>query len=919
MSADIRDTSSLILSISDTEQAHVADEFTLNLSDPQPAPTHYLAPPLSAPPQHPVQHYRDALRYHADESQRSIKQQTIDQLAEANLSRNVKETLTSRNRFQRDRSFWDRNEADVKGQLQLNAPTTSMQQRILHRQRGGLLATFRSAEQRFHELSGTPEYRRIDPQGKIAESSSTELSNVQENLKRTLRNLLIVVDFQVETLESFKTQSTATEVDLAKLNELKSLRQSLRSNATQFNQSNATQFNQLSSDQQDNRETQRQLQSLAVEVDHLEAVWSSSSPGLDALGTEQESSVARPSSADRQVQSRIARSSRLRQIGSVLVAAQDDDIETVANLDSWRNQLSKLKQSNPVKDTDTQRNELVLKYSRILHLANTNGLDLKHLPKYASENYYIEGLTHLKPHEQERVFSEIDSLVDGWAAEYRSLAESLVPKGRVKRTWEAFKNWFSTSVFRRKTAETGAFGTEGMIAQNEAGIAIGSLKAQESGEEVDTSATEKMDVAEFVAKDVLHTLAIVKNADDFVRIQKEVEHKKHKIRVAEQGLRDLRVSQDSLNQVDKYRSNLKRLYFEKLGDQEIALDRIEQGVAVTQVNRHAATMGHDIAVQVGLTGVGTTIAKVFGAFGAAAAEFTEGVIGSFKAIRGQMTYRRLDKTVKRLERQLETETAPQLVESLKYQIRTLNDLKDQQTRLLNVCSSLKGFGMAAGYTLVALAAVGVTTVFSPVVAPILLASFATVAVGIAIFKVAKATHEIWKIQRTEDLLLGRGGDTKFLADLIVEAEEKGTTPEAIALTRISRGHGAAAKRPTAMQLLHQLKWQTRDMRFNNDAARELQSVNDDIQACELQLRDPHIPIEAERYLESELQKLSSRRNLIQDAHFNSILRTPAAHVLRNAYRMSQEEIVALVDAPNSEEYDEIGAKLIGEYQAELTQ
>ena len=465
--------------------------------------------------------------------------------------------------------------------------------------------------------------------------------------------------------------------------------------------------------------------------------------------------------------------------------------------------------------------------------------------------------------------------------------------------------------------EITAFSTEFGLANNEAHEAV--VKEEHPNAEEDDGFRlghdESIPTPVYVAKDLLHGAAIVKNADDIVRLQQERNHLKHKQHVAKEKLHEYEQDRQNMDRVEQHRSGVIKALHEKAGDQAFGMINLEQGVAGVQITRHLASLTHDTLVKSGVITAAVTVAGLAGTGGAAVVETAEGVIGAGKAIHAQKIKNHLNARIKEVRQQIERTNDPELREALRFQERTLKDLSAQQERLTNVVSSMKGFGMGAGYTLALLATLGVAS--TGVAAPVLLAIFAGTQVGLKAYKVAKASHKQWKVDRTEDLILGRGGGKKFLGDVMKESRKTGATPEQVALTRICRGKGPDAKRPSSRQLLHNLKWECQAARCDDDYARRVAQLEEEIRNDEnaMQGLDPQAAQLAANDLRNKQQQLDN----LKGPHLQNIMQSQTAKTLRDAYKMSEAEIAAIVDAPNNEQYDEIGVRLINEYQNELTE
>ena len=1020
---------------------------------------------LAQPPRLPNDQYRNDLRYQSDrQSQRKILQSTVDRLTQKNVSRNVKEILTTRNRFQKERSVWDGTKA-TKGNVGINLPKSSLKQISSHRDRHRIAQSLHGTEIRLQQIEqksagmrddeyqfsnevtkhdilrqldaprefkktfcakfveqfnrecNNPDDRIHDnahlglkiqndprvrnafdeffgakyfadlsqyhwdkgnydlaekygPKGQFRERNReldeaedrflredlhTRFSNSIDSAIRDIRNVLTVVNYQIDSLEEMEHDGTATAQDRLCLGALQAKSIELNQAAQAFESA----VSNVSGNQNHNAHltVQQQLSAFNQKLTGLENHWQQFRTTIDKLNSSDHSQVPGQQKSLQSASSQLAgqlessqqkrkvKGQRLQVLGQVLSTAFDHKVIALATgggLAAWRAERSQRKALLGLDTSNQADNRKTIAYSEILAAAAKNGLELGDLPRLGSVDAYRGHLQQLDPATRNEIFGRVDQRLASWKKEYKQHAESLRAKWKITQASLSVKHWFQNSELRKKSTEVGAFSTETVLAQGEVREAVSELtkhdaeepRAEHDGhtevhsggdhggsehaETGDAEAHKSPTTEVFVAKDVLHGLAIVKNVDDMRRIQEEIDHKKHLRHEAHHKLEHYEHQKGAMSRSEKYRSGVAKHCYKKIGKQSIALDRTEQVVALTQILRHGTSASVDVIGKAGVVGHGLTYAGAGGAFGGAAAEFSEGIIGTGKAFKKGITASQLKEREQTLQTKIEQSHDPQEIRELKFQLQTVRDLRKQQKVGRNVVSALKGFGMAAGYTLVGLIGVGVVATGMAVAAPVLLGAFAVTAVGLAIYKKGKDTHENWKINRTEDLILGRGGDAGFLHSLQREAQEKGMSVDAVALMRAARGKSVADKQPTSTQMLQQLKRQTRDARLNDVQAEALADINDQIEAKEEQLTQSLTP-DQRRELTREIEELESQKSAIEAPFRQRLMESSTAKTLRDAYKMSEDEIFAIVNSPDTDTYDELGARLISEYHQRLTE
>ena len=912
------------------------------LGRPRRQSMHGIRAPLSDPPSLPNQQYKESLRYHPQETSRVVMQETVDRTTQKNLSRNAKEVLTG------DTRFWDESGDQSKGTLGLGRKATTLKKLTLNRRRMDLIdhASIRESRRRIEDIANSEEERMMRLFGRngdqqTADEDKEAFQQLMTTARRNVDDVLSVLDLQIETLKSRVTKQIATPEETRHLTRLKQHRTNVERLAKHafkeepgindwgvyHNASTrlARLDNYLLSSLKPDWDPLRMPRSL-VTLSNPQALERAGKPQVETLSARDKA--------------RMAKSERLQTLGKVLALAVDEGRMTVSVRGLYGKRLAHSNHNLQQKAKQAEREELasqkqeygkpyegiygtINSYAKLLDTAEANGIQLLDDYDLPPNTTYKDHFTRIMDEENGvglmETFRQIDEKLDALKQEHRDLANDLKPKNWLQRKWGQLKGWFQSKI-RKTGTEVTAFSTEFGLASNEAHEAM--LELKESSEPSESEAPESeppetIDTPVYVAKDLLHGAAIVKNLDDVVRIRQERAHLKHKVHQSKEKLEEHELKRETMDPVQKYRSGVIKALYEKTGDQSLAMTYLEEAVGETQIARHMTTMVHDTLVKSGVVGHGVKMTGAGGLFGAAAAEYTEGFIGGGKAISAQMIVNQLSSRLKEVRQQLAETNDPDLVESLKFQERTLQDLSDQQERITNVVSSLKGFGMGTGYTLMALAAIGVAS--TGVAAPVLLAIFAGTQVGLKAYKVAKASKESWKVDRTEDLILGRGGGQKFLDDLLKEAQESGATPEQIALTRICRGKGPEAKRASSRKLLHDLKWETRTARLEDKDAADIANLQDNLDWRIESLKDPTLDGTIAQGLKEEIANLEQQLGTLQSLHAQKVMESDTAKTLRDAFGMSESEIVAVVDAPNDDVHDELGVRLINEYQNELTE
>ena len=890
-------------------------------------------------------------------------QEVIDRATQKNLSRNVKESLTQ------DTRFWDKKDDEAKGNLGLGKTdnlrtdmdwgpktlrqqkATTLQKTSLHRKRMDLI-NHRSVQQsrveinaiRDRELSRLHRNFSLPTDAAQNQSDNEQFDQLMTKARRDAEDVLTVLDFQIETLQTAVDNGTATQEDRTCLQKLKEHHRQIFGGIQRIfrRARDVNNFGVFDNAADGVRRLDNYLQnSLAPDWDPLALPQKLSQLGsAQALAEAGKPKVETLSPKDQQ---RLQKSQRLGKLGSVLGVAIDGLIIQGSVRGLYGKQLPHSRETAPpgavnwqalpgteAADIDMRQDQPVRRddplsinrYAKTFEAAAKAGIELAATPGRNNNESFEQYFNRIKDDNDgldlDGIFQRAKAKLNELKQEHRQLAEELKPTSRLKKAWRWIKAKFSTTT--RKTAtEVTAFSTEFGLANNEAHEA--ELKAKEPGGDDDHQGIlghdEPIPTPVYVAKDVLHVAAVVKNADDIVRLQQERHHLKHKQHVAQQKLQGHEQQREQMDPVEQHRSAVVKALYEKAGDQAFGMINLEQTVAGVQITRHLASLTHDTLVKSGVITGAVTIAGLAGTGGAAVVETAEGFIGAGKAIHAQKIKSHLNARIKEIQQEIARADDDDLREALRFQERTLKDLSAQQERLTNVVSSMKGFGMGAGYTLALLATLGVAS--TGVAAPVLLAVFAGTQVGLKAYKVAKASHQLWKIDRTEDLILGRGGGPKFLDGLMKESRKTGATPEQLALTRICRGKSPDAKRPSSRQMLHNLKWECRATRYSDDNIREINRVKQQIKLDQNALDTLNLPLADAQFAANDLR--TKREQLATDAanHKRNIMQSQTAKILRDAYRLSEDEIVALVDAPNDDQYDEIGVRLINEYQQELTE
>ena len=922
-----------------------------NVRRPRSVSAHAIPAPLGQPPNRPNSEYKTFLRYHPKETKRVVSQQAVNRLTQKNLERNVKETLTGKTRF------WDDKQASAKGKLGVGPKATTLRNLTLHRQREQLLQAVRQSERRLETITSGP-------------TNNAEVVSALENSRRDVQDLMTVLRFHKTELESRVTQQTATAEDKLYLAYLNANLPDLEKDAASIDES----LGLLPDHTAWYAATQAhdQFSRLDNKLVSLRKVWQRSLPeSLRNMGDRQSvRAAAKPvvETLTAKEQLRKKQGERLKQLSDVLTQASDGGLVQLA-LHCKLAGLSKagkaalkeeLQQSRPEANQDeVSLAQKMERYANVLAAASNHEMidELKSKFDLPSDKVSLkQHLMTMPPQERSALLEQADVKLDGWRDEHKRLMDDLKPKNYVQKKWSSFKSWFSKSVLRRPGLEVAGFTTELGLAAKEAEEVADELHEAELEEHEESSlesegpsedhgsvhdsahtgehatvghgtaehetaehgAAEHISHAMMFGKSLLHTTSAVRNLDDLNHLRKERAHLKHKMHVSKEKLEEYEHERATMNTVSKYRSSIVKSLYDKTGDQSLALVHAEMGIAGIQTSRHLASLTHDALVKAGFAGHALKSVGAGAAFGAAAAEYGEGFVGAAKAIDAQKVKSHLGSRIKEVKQLIKAANDEELLESLQFQLRTLEDLSDQQDRLTNALSSLKGFGMGAGYTLLGLTALGVAS--TGVAAPVLLAVFAGTAVGIAAYKAAKQSHASWKIDRSEDLMLGRGGSQKFLDGVRKQAEETGTTPEQVILTRICRGKGPDAKRPSSRKLLHDLKWETQQARASDHwIESRLAPLEQQIEQYGIESQNRNNDPGMMQWYRQEHGKLAKQRDELVATHTQEIMKSPTAQTLRNAYQMKESEIVALVDAPLDDQHDEYGVQLISEYQNELTE
>ena len=771
-----------------------------------------------------------------------------------------------------------------------------------------------------------------------------------DNTRRDLKDILTVVKHQITSLEKLVDEGKATQKDQQCLQALRNQLDDLKDAAADFD---STLDDLHDRDEADvHQEALNRLTKFNQRLTQLENVWRQFDSTLEKLDPDQadlkKASSQHSGHIDPSQAKRMRKGNRLKTLGAVLATAVDQKVIALSTGWGFKARRSRRNQERELLKYDTSNQAQVNKtraYAEILASAAKQGLEFDGMPQYDSIDDYVRHLNQMTAENRNAAFGKVDEKLAAWKKEYKQHAEALGAKWKITKTWVSVKHWFVNSKWRQKGTEVGAFGTEVSLAQGEVREAIAESHAHEteatghdgaghddvSNHDHNLSnddnvkhgaehgdAEKPMSTEVFVAKDVLHGMAIVKNADDIRRIQKEINHKKHLKHESHEKLEKYEEDRQKMPDVEKYRSRVAKLYYKKMGHQNIKLDRAEQVVGLTQISRHGTSMSVDVMSKTGMVGHGLKVAGAAGMFGGAGAEFSEGLIGTKKGLKKGYTTYQLNQREKALKEKIKNSKNRQEIKDLKFQLQTVKDLKKQQKVGRNFVSALKGFGMAAGYVMAGLTMLGVTAAGMTVAAPVLLGVFAATAIGLAVYKAAKDSHENWKVDRTEDLILGRGGDVNFLNDLQREANDKKMTIDEVALTRAARGTSVHDKRPTAIRMLHQLKRQTRDARLGDLQAEKLAQIDDKIES-KLERLQKTTSREERNTLRTEIETLEKQKSDIETPYRKRMMKSSTAQTLKDAYRMSEDEIFAIVNSPDDDLYDNLGTQLISEYQHRLTE
>lgn len=589
-----------------------------------------------------------------------------------------------------------------------------------------------------------------------------------------------------------------------------------------------------------------------------------------------------------------------------------------SRVDEWKLGLG-MGQEDLARASDT--NNKALEYAKVVFEAAKAGEDLRRwkLPrnvcplddngKFAIEDAqsYCQFLSQLSLSDQRMLFQVVDQQVAGWQKEYKTLVNKLKPKNIFQKAWSGIKNWFPLKKEARTATMMGAFSDEMSISVEEAEEAAGG-----GGH----GGAETLPTSLLAAKTGLHTLAIVNNYDLVRRAQIERHHLKHKQEISKKKIERYENERPRMDRAKQYRSQVRLALYEKTGDVSVFSTYIEQNIGYTQMARHSALMVHDIMMKAEVFLKIAQGAGKAGFIGGAVAEYSEGLMGAKKAIDGTKIKLRMQNRIKEIKEEMkkpETRRDPEKMEALNFQLQTLEDLSEGQEVLFNTLSSMKGFGMGAAFTV--LLAVGAAT--GGIGAAVLLATWAATQASLSGYQYAKNRNEIWKIDNTEDVVLGRCGDKRILDKLREEASKTGATNMQVALRWINKNKRENTRRPSSRKLLHDLKLETKAVRISDQEATEMASLQNTIRRYDKWITSPEIPVRDLPIYRERLKGFREKLKKKLEAHYAKIMQSETAKTLRDAYRMPQKDIAAIVDAPNDDEHDDFGVELISAYHNEL--
>lgn len=551
-----------------------------------------------------------------------------------------------------------------------------------------------------------------------------------------------------------------------------------------------------------------------------------------------------------------------------------------------------------------------LQYARVICAAHAAGLNLSGLDpppvgedgKLKHAEAYAKELGHTPPAD---FIKTANACLKDWKKEYLSLRQQLKPNNVFQKMWVGLKNKF----FSKRYEPVAAVGSlELVLNEDEVVSTTGSA----------STTTEAMDVG-------LHTFLAINSARYAVNVRHHRHRLQQKAEVGKQNLKQYQEDRKTMEGVDAYRSGIRGALYEKTGDQSVLGLSLAEHVAYLQVARNTSAIISDALAK---AGTAAHIAKVLGQAsyaGAAVATLVDGIASTKQSIDAAEIKRRMEDRLKEIKTDIaHLEELPKSAEndeqlaSLRQQQQNLEDISGQQELLLKILKAVQNYGTSAAFTMLL-----VGTITGVVGATVLMAIVTGMYASLTGYQCAKNQRETWQLEHAEDVVLGRGvhGDS-YHKKLVQEAEQTGLTQAQVALRWISNGKDGNTRRPSARRFLASLKLETQNARATDRwVAETAQTIAENERMIATLERMDHTPggnVDQATERRAQITKLRQQVDDLRDEHFQKILNdSPTARTLCAAYGMKPAEIVAIVDAPNNDEYDELGIRLISEYHQEL--
>ena len=849
-------------------------------------PNPQLAPPLSAPPANPPDHYAQHLRrYHPEVNRQTIQDSLFHEHSQRNIHDRLDalsfahnhsgglnwfgKLLTPSTWFRR--GFWDttlgaqgsKGRASVAQTTNgsMSRPTTRLQQLILHRDKNALLDEL----SRIDEFSGELHERRTDDLLTVLHTQRTEL-----NILRDSRGLTVEEQHWSELLDGHITQVTA-------------YRDRLRDGAElSYSEHKAL-------------------------LEGVRDFWRYEPAALQTLSNA--TALAKAAQyTDSEVDPQY-RQAALRDIKNA-AAEEPRDYPALLKTIEKRGLLAELEERSAAIAPPPDQNHKI-------------------------ETYQRGDKTVLRLHR-----AQIYAVLEDWEHEYTAVNRAHA-KAFSKAWWGKvganMKNTFAHLFVKSDRLDkikgmTKASENVLDTVKNEMAINLEAIH-HETGEAEQGGTEKRLESAAHVVGVVEHVGGAVAGIKQAVAKTKVIKHKRDNKARGEELMQDYQQQLDTEQGREavilQYRSGVKAHYGKKLQQQGIVADSIELGVVSGQTARHTVqTAG--LGMKMTGTAASTAGAMLLGGLGAAAVlESGEAVLGGVEAYKAGATKQQLEQAAKKLRQeiadkygftntgdvnkhleQLEKdygdnevfladkalhedgdqelldairERQPglkQQIDVIKAELQRLADtealvkvLQDNQHHDVKTIVAVRSSVATAGYTMGFLVAVGVGGTALTILAPVTMAVAGGAVLGTYAYKGVKKSKGQWQADRATDAILGRA-DPKVIAKLHEQATAQGIDPQQAAFNIIAG----------------------KDLRWT--AAKHLGQLKAECIQAKVRLSDEDIGGGA----------------IDEAQHQQAILKaSPTARFLHEVAKMPAEVIASIVDAHNDDEHDELGRKLIEAY------